>query len=1129
MNCDDIGSQLDQLEQLREEIERKLTDAQAVKGLAREFGVATPRSKPKTLRTYTGDKIEVNPADWWQRAERLSVEMGADAIRQMVSVREQKLIKPDGSKGQMINYKMLAYAPENQKVLLELMGAERRKTKKGVMLTQSFTEAVAAQELIAAAKKYGSNPRELADRLGRDLKRIDELPVNMVLTLRGRMETSAELAQQLDDINNLISSGVEITPEMKLQVANTVRWAMWYEQMDAALSRRVGQALRARQFGTAWSAATTPAKLKELSADLLELGKDLDVEKPQPGSLWAQVIESIENGDKKQLKKLATAQRLGASGVDMNRSNFLTELEILNTYRKDNLFSSVWTWGVRNPASLLTQVVYMGEDIIGSSLRLAANGQNPLEAYNAVTTAGRWTMQGSLQAFRNARDHFTHGKQTFASRSMFEEASRELGYEQVGSLEKAKNDAALNKAFEDLTTGYNPLTKGVAFFNLMNASFRKVIGDKILEKTGSDAAYYASFRALGSFDEVVKKTAFDWKTSHENYMRALMEAKDMKFSNRADRIAWIEQTAEARTREAVFSGVMTDDQLASLRRQKVGMPAGTGMDNDTLRLKIFNDLKGTPRLEDEVGAIGAQRADDVTFTGSFDDPATKDILNGVQLMRQNPAAAWVLPVFRTPINGVGWLLNRDPLIATAKWAVAELRNFKGGPLSPAEMADVRARVMVSWGIMLGANFLYSQGLMQGSQGFIRDQQDREKALARAYSFGVPGLAGKYVWWLKGQSIDLFDLMFLQADLARARHEGSLGEQDWAGAMGQMAKAYAQTLRSKSSLASIEQVFKVFENPEYGVQDLIGSQLSGITPLSGLQGNLVRTIQSDPNSMRVPRDARYLSDKEAALLDKDELAPILRPVVDILQRAMSNTLLGLIPGASPAREKDWRGNRRRLPLDLGFDTTGPFTAVGYPNDKNLEWEVEHGFGEMPRANRSAVSFVSGMVPSSMRDQVPDELTMNDAEYDSYRVGFREEVGAANSEQLLKGALKNSRVVTELGGLDQYVNGNDFQGAITALRTDPRYAEMLESDSRLNPSRQRKPFDTLKNRLVEAKEDLTGTNAYDPIRLIYAYYDILGMQRMARENPGFAQRVAAMGQRQVEEGLGSAGAFWGLGPR
>ena len=114
-----------------------------------------------------------------------------------------------------------------------------------------------------------------------------------------------------------------------------------------------------------------------------------------------------------------------------------------------------------------------------------------------------------------------------------------------------------------------------------------------------------------------------------------------------------------------------------MRRTNVGMPAGMGMDSDTLRLKLFNDMVGTPRLEDEVGAMGSKRADDVTFTGSFDNPATKDILNGVQLMRQNPVVGWMLPVFRTPANGLGWLLRRDPVVSATEWAITEFRALKG--------------------------------------------------------------------------------------------------------------------------------------------------------------------------------------------------------------------------------------------------------------------------------------------------------------------------------------------------------------------------------------------------------------------------------------------------------------------
>ena len=46
----------------------------------------------------------------------------------------------------------------------------------------------------------------------------------------------------LDDIRNLMEAGVPIDSDMKLQVGNATRWAVWYEQMDAAIARRVGQA-----------------------------------------------------------------------------------------------------------------------------------------------------------------------------------------------------------------------------------------------------------------------------------------------------------------------------------------------------------------------------------------------------------------------------------------------------------------------------------------------------------------------------------------------------------------------------------------------------------------------------------------------------------------------------------------------------------------------------------------------------------------------------------------------------------------------------------------------------------------------------------------------------------------------
>ena len=140
----------------------------------------------------------------------------------------------------------------------------------------------------------------------------------------------------------------------------------------------------------------------------------------------------------------------------------------------------------------------------------------------------------------------------------------------------------------------------MAFLTLMNAGNRKVVGGLIEKKFGTDAGYYASFRALGAFDEVVKKMAFDWKVNHET-AAGHDGGRDMDFADGEARLDWINETAKP-AREAVFSGVFNDEDLAAMRRTNVGIPAGMGMDSDTLRLKLFNDMVGT-LAEDEVGAM----------------------------------------------------------------------------------------------------------------------------------------------------------------------------------------------------------------------------------------------------------------------------------------------------------------------------------------------------------------------------------------------------------------------------------------------------------------------------------------------------------------------------------------------
>ena len=116
MDCADINEQLDQLQAARhgDQEHQRCGSCQRVA----EFGVVNPSDKPKK-RAHTGDVIEINPADWWGRANKLALEMGSDAIRDLVSRREQ-LVTPDGANGSMSTTACWS-APSNQKIVLELL------------------------------------------------------------------------------------------------------------------------------------------------------------------------------------------------------------------------------------------------------------------------------------------------------------------------------------------------------------------------------------------------------------------------------------------------------------------------------------------------------------------------------------------------------------------------------------------------------------------------------------------------------------------------------------------------------------------------------------------------------------------------------------------------------------------------------------------------------------------------------------------------------------------------------------------------------------------------------------------------------------------------------------------------
>ena len=67
--------------------------------------------------------------------------------------------------------------------MLELLG-ERLNTKKGVMLTQAFTESIAAQEVMAMAKTYAAT-RVTSPIAAERPEGMDKLPINMVMAMQG--------------------------------------------------------------------------------------------------------------------------------------------------------------------------------------------------------------------------------------------------------------------------------------------------------------------------------------------------------------------------------------------------------------------------------------------------------------------------------------------------------------------------------------------------------------------------------------------------------------------------------------------------------------------------------------------------------------------------------------------------------------------------------------------------------------------------------------------------------------------------------------------------------------------------------------------------------------------------------
>jgi hypothetical protein len=1081
--CNDLN---DQIKRLQEEQE---ADRSLIRAAEAAHAHADPVTSTRTriLRTYTGQAVEFNPDEWARQVEIDAMRMGDEAVQEMVRAAMTTGRTPNGRTGRMVNYRQIAPEDENIAALLEVMGFQRAGTEQGIELRRTFTQSVAANALMAAAKQAGSDPLAMANFLQKRVKGIDKLPSTVFILAKSKWDAASQYAQVLDDLADAMEGGY-LTEAMKVEAGNVARWAHFFEQMDAQVRRRVGQALRTMQFGQDPS-----VNLLNLQAEV----KTMTLADVQGDSMVADMLRLMKEGKSAQLRRMAAAKRADMA-LGINTPGWRRDLSLLNSLRRANMLSGIATWAVRNPVSAaLVQGVYMAEDTVSGTMRMIDRHGLPQGTQDGLRAAGfaarGWTSAFSM-AWGNMQTSLSHGLSTFGDDG--------LKYvESAGELQDARSivmeSSAFTQAWDDVTS-WKGLANPISVLKLLNGSMWHVFGGAIERMTGSDIGYLAPFRILNATDEFMKTQAYVWKTNHEAFLQAAEEGRRAGMS-----IEWIEARANQMAEETIFSGVFTDDQLAEFRRARnseYGMPLGDEIDNDELRLMLYNQMHGVPNTQTILGQGGMRRASDVTFTGDFEG-GIAPILNGVNQMRQNPFFGWAMPFWRVPINGIGWVLNRDIFTGTARWLVQEGQQLAskagGGELryTPEQMYDARARTIVAATIAATTYTLWENGLFTDGGSFDPRQRERERRNWIPYAFSLPASAGmaaltKY----KANGVDLFDLMGLQADIARAFHDGILSSNDAAEWNKPIVAAYASLLKNKAALLNITTLLNYAQDP--GRQDfnrVVAGQLGGLLPLSGFGGNFTRGF-SDPETHLAKR--RVLSAEEMAAIGKDPTWKLIRPVVEGLQlvaegfvRANSpNFNFGLLP-----REKDWLGNRIERPLGLPLDMAIPFMPVIKPEDPVFRWLEKHGFADKPHPD-GAVVIQAG--PEKAK------LQMTNEEEDFYREQMRTVRGGTPPEAL---GVSPGRLMP----IAPIVQGRTLYEALNELRTNPDYNRLLNTPAGgISPSLTVHPGQPLSKR-----KDAGGKELYYPIDDIIEYYDKAAQLALIGNSKfQFKERFIGLVQRQ-----------------
>ena len=1073
-----------------------------VEGEAELDAKAGPGSGFRTFSMVDGTKIRINAKEFYDQVEADNIAMGEEQLRQLVRERFDKKVKPKGSQGMNINYAQMPFNDENVNALLELAGARRANSAAGQELAQKFTEEVARDQLLQEVALQGGNVEEIARGLSRDTGAVAKLPLRMVLITKMRSDSARYYADMLDDAADLISS-FGLSPQKKAELSRASQYMHFFEQLDALYARKIGQALRARSFD----------QFKEVQFGVDSLSFEdvskLNMDTLKEGSLAAQVLEAIESGDAESLRRVATAKRvLGAAEATIDEPNFFTQIRLLNDLRKDNFFLSPSTWIQRNVVAGAGVNFYMGvEDFASAAFKTGSLK----EAYEMSTFAANRMFMGMNEAFSAAFQVLNSGKPTLTSLGMKENVdprslqnAKQYNAEQIKFVKESLNEAWSTNFLG--AAGASPF----AAMNLMNLGIRNWLGTAIEKMTGSTAGYMPAFHLLASGDEITRHMAKDWASSSTAWLQALDEWKGMANKPNVPKPDWVAQRANELAEQAVFSGAMTDDELVKLRRQAGAQQYGD-MSNEALRLKIMNDQAGVPRPDTPAGRAALGRMQEVTFTKPVDaapetllDFAVSGIGPGINRARQNPLVGWNLPVFTTPWNGLKWLLNRDLFVSTADLLLKEAHQAQARfrdadlPYTADEMADARSRTVVAAGMALIVNQLWQRGIFTDGGSFVPDQNKRERDRTPPYSFsiGTLGLMGMSKINIPGSSIDIVDLMGLQADVQRAFYEGVILDPDYNKFMNAIVKSYARIIGNKESLSGVVDLFNGMtssaQNQNTDWVNLVSRQFNGILPLSGAMTWGSRAGQ-DP---ALVQGRREMSDVEVQALGKDPNYNLFQQFASKIAR--NYPILGA-PGYQ-ARNRDWLGRDIKRPFSIPYDTNAPFAPILTSDTPLDRWMEKHGFGAPPHP--------SGKIGASQTRKGYGGATMSIEEENTWHREFTTMKGELPASGVLG---KNAVISTGFGvyNIDRYVQGNTVLEALTALSQDPDYN--LDLDTPFSPSLARtkgeqRPYS--EQSLSERTKLINDPRGiYKVWDAVVTYYDLQAIDRMGDQHPDFVAKALA----------------------